>query len=174
MVKLTMKNATKGQIGLVGGKFVPLHRGHQHLIETAAEGCYQLIVAVYDTPGFPVPVKVRADWVRTLYPQARVIEMADPLPELDDEDEISRIYADDIRAVVGEPIDVVFSSEEYGARWARHLGARHVLVDMARETVPVSGTLVRADPEKMRPFVHPMVWDSYMRWARGDHEAVAV
>jgi NadR type nicotinamide-nucleotide adenylyltransferase len=39
----------------------------------------------------------------------------------------------------------VFTSEEYGDRFASHLGAEHVSVDPDRVTHPVSGTLVRAD-----------------------------
>ncbi|MEO6525542.1 MAG: AAA family ATPase, partial [Gemmatimonadaceae bacterium] len=43
------------------------------------------------------------------------------------------------------PIDVVFSSEAYGAELARHFDAAHVCLDRARALHPVSGTLVRAD-----------------------------
>jgi HTH-type transcriptional repressor of NAD biosynthesis genes len=44
------------------------------------------------------------------------------------------------------PVDVVFTSEQYGDRLASELGARHVLVDLERRTVPISASLVRANP----------------------------
>ena len=42
--------------------------------------------------------------------------------------------------------DMVFTSEQYGEAWARALGCEHVLVDLQREHVPVSGTAIRANP----------------------------
>jgi NadR type nicotinamide-nucleotide adenylyltransferase len=53
--------------------------------------------------------------------------------------------------VTAEPIDVVFTSENYGEELARRLGARHAAFDPERSRVPVSGTEVRADP--------PAHWD---------------
>jgi NadR type nicotinamide-nucleotide adenylyltransferase len=55
------------------------------------------------------------------------------------------------RAIMdGDPasaaIDAVFSSEHYGDEMAKRLGAVHVLVDVDRNTFPVSGTAVRTDP----------------------------
>ncbi|QKG52610.1 AAA family ATPase [Hymenobacter sp. BRD67] len=44
----------------------------------------------------------------------------------------------------GYRIEVVFSSEAYGFGFAEHLGAAYVLVDIARQQVPVSGTRLRA------------------------------
>ena len=38
------------KIGLTLGKFAPLHKGHQYLIETALQEMDKLIVIVYDAP----------------------------------------------------------------------------------------------------------------------------
>src|SRR5690606_27511512 len=57
------------RIGLTLGKFAPLHRGHELLIETALGEVEHLIVLVYDCPETtPVPLGVRAQWIRDLYP----------------------------------------------------------------------------------------------------------
>src|SRR5262249_35302247 len=50
-----------------------------------------------------------------------------------------------LRVLPGAP-DFVFASDAYGAKLAEVLGARFVPVDPARSAVPISGTLVRADP----------------------------
>ena len=66
--------------------------------------------------------------------------------------------------VLDLPVDAVFSSEDYGPGFAqvleRHyaLGAvAHVSVDQARTLVPVSGTLVRQDPQAHGAFLSPVV-----------------
>jgi HTH-type transcriptional regulator, transcriptional repressor of NAD biosynthesis genes len=52
---------------------------------------------------------------------------------------------------------VVFTSEEYGPRYAHFLGARHVSVDRERSTYPASGAAVRPDPWGMAAFLAPCV-----------------
>ena len=41
--------------------------------------------------------------------------------------------------------DVVYSSERYGKSWSEAMGCKYVNVDIARTTVPISGTKVRQD-----------------------------
>ena len=55
--------------GLIVGKFCPLHRGHQFLIETARAACDRLIVISYAKPGFAgYERNVRDQWLGSLYP----------------------------------------------------------------------------------------------------------
>ena len=49
--------------GLTLGKFAPLHKGHQLVIETALAEVDELTVVIYDSPEVtPVPLSVRANW----------------------------------------------------------------------------------------------------------------
>jgi HTH-type transcriptional regulator, transcriptional repressor of NAD biosynthesis genes len=148
------------RVGLVVGKFAPLHLGHMHLIETAqSEG--HVVVAVYETPGYEPPAARRAEWIRTLFPGAEVLVLPDPDPKGDSE-AVSRGYAEDFRRRYPERVTHVFSSEEYGERFARYLGAAHVPVDPERRMFPVSGSAARADPYAHRRFLHPLVYRSYV------------
>ena len=57
--------------GLVFGKFLPLHRGHQLMIETALSQVDDLTLLVYDStrPGDDrMPIELRLSWLRDLYP----------------------------------------------------------------------------------------------------------
>ncbi len=45
--------------GLVIGKFYPLHRGHQHLIDTAAAACDRVTVVAMASAVESVPLGVR-------------------------------------------------------------------------------------------------------------------
>jgi cytidyltransferase-like protein len=58
--------------GLTLSKFAPFHKGHQLLIETALTEVDTLTVIIYDEPNVtPLPLPIRANWMRQLYPKAR-------------------------------------------------------------------------------------------------------
>jgi cytidyltransferase-like protein len=60
------------------GKYAPLHRGHQLVIETALAEMDEVAVIVYDSPETTdIPLRVRSDWIRRLYPEIEVIEAWD-------------------------------------------------------------------------------------------------
>ena len=147
-------------LGVVIGKFLPPHRGHSYLIDTATQGCDQLLVIVCSRPDDLIPASNRAEWLRALHRAATVVITPDDIPD-DGGESTSRAWADRTRAlarqVYGRAPDVVFSSEEYGPRYARFLGARHISVDPARRRYPVSGTAVRADPWGHAEFLAPCV-----------------
>jgi NadR type nicotinamide-nucleotide adenylyltransferase len=138
--------------GLIVGKFYPPHRGHKHLIDTAQAQVDELYVIVCQKPGEAPSGDLRAAWLREIHPQAHVLLIDDTYDEND-----SRVWAENSIRWLGFVPDVVFSSEEYGPRFARHLGCEHVFVDPPRRKVPISGTQVRADPLRCWEFLEPPV-----------------
>jgi HTH-type transcriptional regulator, transcriptional repressor of NAD biosynthesis genes len=143
--------------GLVLGKFAPLHRGHQHLIETAQAAVHELVVAVYHTAWYPTPVERRAAWIRALFPRVRVEIVPDLPPDSYDQSSITAVHAADLETRLGGFTDV-FTSEDYGDELAACLGARHTLVDRERSRVPTSSTAIRADAYACRQWVEPLVY----------------
>ena len=144
--------------GLVIGKFLPPHRGHKHLIDTAQSHVERLTVIVCDKPEMRPEGALRAEWLREIHPDVDVILIDDRLPADD-----SRLWAENTRLVLGEAPDVVFTSEDYGEPYARFLGCDHVLVDRERLAVPCSGTLVRSDPLSSLNFLEPCVRAHYAK-----------
>jgi NadR type nicotinamide-nucleotide adenylyltransferase len=144
--------------GLVIGKFLPPHLGHSHLITTARRQVDELIVAVCDRAGDPYPAALRATWLDEMHPDCAVM-VVDDIGHDDD----SAVWAAYTRHFLGGAPDVVFTSEDYGATWADHLGCAHVSVDRARSTVPVSGTLVRTAPARYWGYLHPVVRAALVR-----------
>jgi HTH-type transcriptional regulator, transcriptional repressor of NAD biosynthesis genes len=153
--------------GLIVGKFYPLHRGHQFLIESALAEVDDLSIVVYNSHPQPIDyhqvgIETRTRWISDLYPQVENILWRDEMYGSDvpqavkDSPEASQIYADDL-AFLGQ-FDYVFSSEKYGEAFANALGAKHVCVDQAREMMPVSGTMIRSDPHKYRAYIDPRVY----------------
>lgn len=63
--------------GLTLGKFAPLHRGHQFVIETGIAETDEMTVAIYDAPETTVPSPVRSSWISQLYPNVRLLEAWD-------------------------------------------------------------------------------------------------
>jgi len=138
--------------GVVIGKFLPPHRGHEFLIRTGLADCVKLTVIVCGKPSDPIPPDLRAAWLRELFPTAEIILIDDRYDEND-----SRIWAANTRRWLGRTPDAAFTSEHYGETYAAHLGCEHVMVDLERSTVPVSGTTLRNDPFTNWPHISPPV-----------------
>jgi NadR type nicotinamide-nucleotide adenylyltransferase len=142
--------------GLIVGKFYPPHRGHKHLIDTARAQVDELTVIVCGREGESPAGGLRAGWMQEIHPDVRVLLIDDTYDAQD-----SRVWAENSLRWLGRAPDLVFTSEDYGDEFARHLGCRHVQVDRARAAVPVSGTRVRADPLGCWEFLEPPVRGFY-------------
>lgn len=153
--------------GLTFGKFMPLHRGHQFLIDTALSQCDDLTILVYDStpPGVypPMPLEKRLGWVRELYPEAEnILGLRDPFPNGEgDGPECAPSYAEQI-SFLGQ-FDVLFTSEPSYAEFAGLIGAKHVVVDESRELVPISGTEIRTNVYEARGWMDPLVYSSLIQ-----------
>lgn len=149
-----------GKIGLTLGKFAPFHRGHQLVIETALAEMDQVMVLIYHAPETTtIPLAVRAQWIRDLYPAVEVIEAPDGPTQVGYTPEIMRVNEAYILRRVGDRgITHFYSSEPYGAHVSVALGAINRMVDSGRVQVPVSGTHIRANPFLHRAYIHPRVY----------------
>jgi len=132
---------------MIVGKFYPPHAGHHDLIERAATLCDRLSVVVAPSRRESIPLELRVEWLRGEHPGVDVVGVYDDLPVDYEDPEVWDAHCALFReAIGGRPVDVVFTSEEYGDELARRFRAGHVCVDPERMRVPVSGTAVRADP----------------------------
>jgi NadR type nicotinamide-nucleotide adenylyltransferase len=178
---------TTFRLGLVVGKFSPLHRGHQLLVQRALAACDDVVVVSYANPERPgCHADRRATWLRLLFPRAHrlVVTSQDlagwgwpsPLPHDDDDETTHRRFVGRLCTdVLRRAPDAVFTSEDYGdgfaaeltrclrARWPDAPEVRHVCVDRERTAVPVSGTLVRANVHAHRSWLSPQVYASFVR-----------
>ena len=141
------------KLGVTIGKFLPPHRGHHLLIETAHGQCERLVVIVCWRADDFIAGPTRADWLREAHPGVEVM-VIDDKPEYDDD---SRMWAELTLGWLGQRPDAAFTSEEYGARWAHFMGCAHVCVDLAREQVPMRATWIRADPRAHLEWMSPNV-----------------
>lgn len=127
-------------LGVVIGKFLPPHRGHHFLIDTALARCSTVVVVICEKLHDPIPGYQRQAWLQEMHPAADVRVIDDRYDEND-----SRVWAENTIGWLGRAPDAVFTSEFYGDAYAGYMGSHHVMVDQPRLNVPCSGTAVRTD-----------------------------
>ena len=142
----------KHPLGLVIGKFYPPHLGHKLLIDTATEQSNRTVVIVCAKPTDLIPGDLRGKWLREIHPAAEVMVIDDTYDEND-----SRVWAGNTIRWLGRAPDAVFTSEDYGDRYCKLMGSRHISVDKPRGRIPISGTAVRKDPFANWDFIEPPV-----------------
>lgn len=176
------------ECGLVVGKFAPLHRGHQYLIDTALSQCRHVVLLSYSNPEFRgCEPERRANWLRMLYPETTSVVVTNELlaqwfegeqrviPANSAPDDEHRAFtAEVLQRATGREVDAVFTSESYGEGFAAYLDkylrshnssvkpVRHVLVDLTRATVPTSGRSIRDNVHASRQWLHPSVYASFV------------
>lgn len=177
--------------GLVVGKFSPLHRGHQRVIDTALAQCREVFVISYAKPEFEGCGRAARDaWIAALYPQVTRLVIDDEalaasalqagvaprtIPEESaSEDEHREFCGWLCLSILRTTVDAVFTSEDYGDGFAAvltrmfwlHAGVadpvRHVCVDKPREAVPISGTRLRGEPALRTRFLSDPVRASFI------------
>lgn len=148
------------KIGFTIGKFAPLHKGHQYLIETAIKEMDELYVIVYKTDLIDIPTEERANWIKELYPNVKVILAKNPPKEYGMDERRAKIQTDYLKEMLGDVKATHFySSEEYGKLVAKNLNVSNRVVDFKREFVPISGTMVRSNVDKFSGYVDKKVFD---------------
>ena len=147
------------KVGFTIGKFAPLHKGHQYLIETALKEMDEMYVVVYETDKIDVPVEERAKWIKKLYPNVNLIYAYNPPLQYGLDEESVDIQINYLSNKIGKiPVTHFYSSEEYGRFVAEKMGVIDRRVDEKREVIPVSATLVRENLNGYKKFVNEIVY----------------
>lgn len=139
---------------------MPVHKGHLALIDFAKNNCGELIVSMSYTSADPIDGDFRLQWLKEIFINRPGIKIEKVLDDFDDESKPlelrTQLWATFIQKRY-PPIDVVISSEDYGAPLAKNLGASHLVFDVERNRVPVSATDIRTQPMKNWNFIPDVV-----------------
>jgi NadR type nicotinamide-nucleotide adenylyltransferase len=148
--------------GLVVGRFLPPHRGHQYLVDFARTFVGALTLVCRASDQDPIPGEQRVAWLRELFPGVRVELLMDhDLPVGAEADPAAWARALRQRFQLGPRW--LFASEPYGPRLAEDLGAIYVPVDPLRQVVPISGSMIRQDPIAQWAYLPPCVRPHYVK-----------
>jgi len=179
------------QRGLVVGKFSPLHRGHELVINRALNESEQVFLLSYSKPELPSCEATRRDkWLAAIFPNAHHLAVTDErlsqwmksaegpleIPANDADETVHRRFCGFLcQQIFGVTVDAVFTSEDYGDGFAEELTkyfrerepscsiVKHVQVDRKRKKVPISGTLLRQDIHAYREWLSPLVYASFVK-----------
>ena len=150
--------------GLTVGKFAPLHKGHDFMIKKALDEVDELVIIVYDAPEHTeIPLTVRAEWLRKLYPDVLVIEGWGVPKDEGWTEEIQKKHEDYILSKVkGMNFYAFYSSEAYGFRMSKALECFNRSIDPDRSTIGISGTQIRSNVYEYRDYLEPIVYASFI------------
>ncbi len=149
--------------GLIIGKFLPPHAGHQALIDFASTQVDHLTLVLFSKSAEPISGSLRAGWLRELYPALELHHIDRDAPVDFASPAAWDFWVAALRAAHPAPVDLVFSSEPYGPELARRLSARHVAFDPDRRAVPITATQIRQDPFTHWRFLAPPVRPYFVR-----------
>lgn len=173
------------RLGLVVGKFSPLHQGHEHVINTARQCCDQVLVLGYSQPDFPgCERQRRANWVSARFPDVLNIQLDDAeiqrrchargiphrvLPHNAEPDIVQQNY---LAWLLTGPLslrpDAMLGSEHYiapcAALLSQHFGCdvTPVCIDLPREQYPISATRIRQDIHDHRHWLAPTTYQDFV------------
>ena len=150
------------KVGFTIGKFAPLHKGHQYLIETAMKEMDEFYIVVYDTDIIKNPVEERANWIKKLYPKAHIIYAFNSPKQYGLDKESVNIQMDYLSKLIkGIPVTHFYSSEPYGEKVAEYLNINNRIVDKERITVPISANKIRQDSNTNSKFMEGFVYKEF-------------
>jgi len=155
-------------IGLIIGKFMPLHMGHIGLIEFAAARCDQIIVHLAVKPDEPISGALRLRWLEETFTgrgNIRIKKQDNYLPDsAHSSRDVSKVWADYLKKLYPEA-DCIFSSETYGDYLGEYMCIASCVYDQGRNTARVSATDIRHEPLKHWDHIPPAVRPYYVKKA---------
>lgn len=155
-------NRRNNTSGLIIGKFYPLHKGHNFLIDTALSQVDELTIIIGEKKYHDIPGSVRAEWIKKVHPKVHHVYVIKEEKDISD----PTIWAQETIKLIGHKPDFVFSSEDYGETFAKSLGSTHVLVDKERVQIPISATKIRSNPLNYLAYLDPIVQEYFVKNAK--------
>lgn len=166
------------RIGVTVGKFMPLHKGHALMIESAARVLDHLYVIVSGTDEQYPPIDKRFNAIYSKYQHKNNITILKHIDDIGDNWERNEDgtavnanfwlkWTKVFREMVPTATHFV-SSDKYGARAAELLGIKWLPIDPDRTIFPISGTMIRAEPNV---WYNPYIDDSFKKFY---HKSIAI
>lgn len=153
------------KIGFTIGKFAPLHKGHQYLIETAINEMDKFIIIIYETDLIKVPIKIRADWIKRLYPNVEIRYAMNPPTQYGLDEESVKIQMDYLKQVIEDTkVTHFYSSEPYGKYVANDLKIVDRRIDNSRIKINISATEIRNNLENNKKWIAEIVYNDCKKY----------
>lgn len=123
---------------------MPPHKGHEYMIRFAQQHAKNVHVIVDCLSAQTIPPQTRAQWLREEIMGIKVYHFTEFMPQDPQETEsFWHIWREAIFNILPIKPDVVVAAMDYGWELAKQLGSDFIPIDIARETFPVSATMLR-------------------------------
>lgn len=140
-----MEILKKYKNGLILGKFMPPHKGHEYLIRVGKEYCDNLNVIVDCFKEQTISPELRKSWIKEMFYDINVVALNENMPQ--DPSEVSdfwEIWKSKLYEISGKP-DVLIAAMDYGYKLAEVLECDFIPLDISRVSIPISATEIRND-----------------------------
>lgn len=152
------------KIGFTIGKFAPLHKGHQYLIEKGIKEMDKFYVIIYETNVIDIPLEQRAKWIKDIYPEVNILYAKNPPSQYGLDEESIKIQIDYLKSIIKDiPVTHFYNSEPYGKFVARDLNIEEVQVDRLRKKYAISGTKIRKNVKGNKQYIDEIVYKELRR-----------
>ncbi|MEO6758790.1 MAG: AAA family ATPase [Saprospiraceae bacterium] len=138
--------------GLLPGKFMPLHRGHEFLITAARQRCDELVILVFSSETDPIPGWQRYAWVLNTFPDLDVRHVVDELPTLEC-----------WPAAMPKDTTIFFESGNHYTGIAEKQGFKHEAIDPQRDHFSITTSAIRQHPHQHWELLAVLVRPYYIR-----------
>lgn len=143
-------------IGFTIGKFAPLHKGHQELIERGIAENDEFYILINNTDVTKIPLETRAKWIKEMYPQVHIILGKEPPKRYGMDKESIKIQTDYLKKMFkGINVTRFYSGEEYGKYVGQELNVESIIV---KKETPISATQIREDIEKNKKYLESNIY----------------
>ena len=147
-------------IGFTIGKFAPLHKGHQLVIETALKEVDELYIVIYDTDIIKIDIRERAAWIKRLYPSVHILFAFDSPKQYGLDEKSVNIQMKYLNNLIKDiPVTCFYSSELYGEKVANYLNIENRVVDIKKKIVPICATKIRENYICNKEFLEDFIFE---------------
>lgn len=147
------------KIGFTIGKYAPLHKGHQLLIETAIKEMDQVYCIIYDTDIIDIDIQQRASWIKRLYPTVNIIYAYNSPKEYGLDKKSVNIQMNYLSNLIKDiPVTHFYCSEKYGEKVAEYLSIKNRIIDIEKKIVPISATQIRQNYEQNKQYLEKFIY----------------
>ena len=147
-------------IGFTIGKFAPLHKGHQLVIETALKEMDEVYVVIYDTDIIKINIEKRAAWIKKLYPSIHLVYAYNSPTQYGLDEQSVNIQMKYLNGLINDiPVTHFYSSELYGEKVANYLNIENRVVDIQKNIVPICATSIRKDYNYNKEFLEDFIYE---------------
>lgn len=148
--------------GIVIGKFYPLHKGHQYLIETAYNNCDNLHIILCSLDNETPNGDIRFNFLKKFVENKKIniyhIKNYETKYNND-----SLYWVNKTIEIIKIKPDIIFCSENYGKTYSEIMNCENYIVDFSRNKFNISGTMIRNNPYKYWDYIDSYVKEYYTK-----------